>query len=268
MRTLRGSQSGTEALTSVSHASLTSTVVDNAPLPTTITGTHTRTPVGGPVTLTRAEAEQLTKQLQSKTQTLAKLISKAHDEQVWVPLGYSSFTKWAEAELPFTYARAFQLLNIGILTEQLQEVIALPEDFTLTDLQSRGISTYGRKLFMEAMAEEATDDPARNVSKINELISEKPIRTKEPEEKVKATIDQQNTVISGGGSSWTHKSHIHSLRVHAQEFPNPKSLDAKTREQGISILLQAHSNVDKMLNDLNDKNNKYVEHQKKNGNNS
>lgn len=210
--------------------------------------------------LTKEQAEQLTKQLQSKTQQLAKLITKAHDGEVWVNLGYKSFAEWAKAELPFTYARAFQLLSMGVLTEQLKAVMTLPDEFTLTDTQARGIARYGRKLFIDAAKDEATNDVSQNIQIINDLISE---RIKSDNTRGQAA-KQENTqkTISGGGSAWTHTSHVKSLQFQSIEFPHAQGLDQKTREQGITLILQAQSNINKMLDDIRDKNTKYENHQR------
>ena len=218
-----------------------------------------------PTQLTRDEAEQLTKQLKGKTQQLAKLLTKAHDEKIWIPLGYTSFTAWAEAELPFTYARAFQLLNIGVLTQQLHEVMPLPEDYVLTDRTSREISTYGRNLFMEAMKEEADEDPARNVSRIQQLLFESRVVPEKPEKESETEKPEQPEVNKNisGGAKLSQVQNVHILYRHIEDFPRARNLNAETREQGISVLLQAQSNVQKTLDDARDRNKRYEEHQKK-----
>lgn len=221
-----------------------------------------------PKTLTKAEATELTQQLKNKTQTLAKLITKAHDEKVWIPLGYSSFTAWADAELPFTYARAFQLLNIGVLTQQLHEVAKLPEDYVLTDRNAREISTYGRALFVDALKDEAEEDPARNTSTIQRLLFEKPQVAKQPEgdnEEAEDEKPQRNTERRlSGGEKLSQTQNVHILYRHIEDFPRARNLDSATREQGISVLLQAQSNVQKILDEARDKNQRYEAHVKDN----
>lgn len=211
--------------------------------------------------LSRSEAEDLTKRLSSKSEQLAILITKAHDEQVWVPLGYNSFTQWADRELPFTYARAFQLLNIGVLSKQLQDVMALPEDFMLTDKQSRTISSNGRKLIIEALAEEATEDPSTNISKIRAYLHELEAAPRGDDEKPaeRATLEKETNRIAGGNPI-TYVQNVHSLSAHLEEFPSPRNLDSRTREQGLTILLEAQATVQKHLDDAKDRNRKYEAH--------
>ena len=217
-----------------------------------------------PKRLTKAEAEQLTEKLKNKTQQLAKLITKAHDERVWEPLGYESFTRWADKELPFTYARAFQLLNIGILSEQLHEVMKLPEDFMLTDKQSRTISSNGRKLVIEALADEATDDASTNVSKIRSYLLEleASAKTSAPASTERSTSERETNRI-GNGKRLTYVQNVHSVSAHLHEFPSPQSLDRRTREQGLTILLEAQATVQKHLDDAKDRNKKYEDHKRK-----
>ena len=215
-------------------------------------------------TLSKSEAVELTRQLTSKTEQLAMLITKAHDEQVWVPLGYKSFTEWATKELPFTYARAFQLLNIGVLTEQLKQLMTLPDDYMLTDKQSRTISSNGRKLVLEAIAEEATDDPATNVSRIAKHLIALEASAKGDNEKTERSKMETEIKPISGGQRLTFVQNVHSVSAHLKEFPSPDTLDDRTREQGLTILLQAQATVQKGLDDVRDRNTKYQAYKGKN----
>lgn len=207
-------------------------------------------------TLTKGEAEELTTKLKSKSAQLAKLITRAHDEEVWKPLGYESFTQWADKELPFTYARAFQLLNIGVLTNQLHEIMKLPEDYVLTDRHAREIITYGRKLFLEAAADFAVDDASANAAAITSFINEvnKPVQTATPT--TQSAKQETGNPERTPGEQISARRSVLLLSNQARDFPNPAQLDDKTKEQGLTVLMQAQSSVQKHLDELIDLKNK------------
>lgn len=214
--------------------------------------------------MTEEEARQLTKQLQSKTQQLAKLIKKAHDGRVWEPLGYSSFTDWSNNELPFTHGRAFQLLNIGVLTELLHETSPLSQTFVLTDKQARAISSYGREQFLKDFKAAASDDSMSNAFVIQKLITAKANDLKAAEEdeeeeekprKARATIKGENTTLIDGGTknSRTLLYLGRTLRTQTSEFPKPENLSPELREQGFALLLEAKSNLEKAHDEIVDR---------------
>lgn len=214
--------------------------------------------------MTEAQARHTTRLLQAKTEQLAKLIKKAHDGKVWEPMGYGSFTDWANNELPFTHGRAFQLLNIGVLTELLNEAASLSQAFVLSDKQARSISSYGREQFLKDYKSVATEDSLANASAIQKLINAKAAELKAAEEseeeeevprKSAAKIKGENTTLISGGTknSRTLLYLGRTLRTQTSEFPSPEDLSPELREQGLSLLLEAKSNLEKTHDEITDR---------------
>lgn len=215
--------------------------------------------------MTEAEARQLTEQLQGKTQQLARLLKKAHDGKVWEAMGYTSFTDWANNELPFTHGRAFQLLNIGVLTELLHETSPLSQTFVLTDKQARAISSYGREQFLKDFKAAASDDALANNSLIQKMISKHlndlklavVMEEEEGEEvrKTRAKIESEKSFLINGGkkNSRTLLFLGRTLRTQTAEFPKPDELTPELREQGFTLLLEAKSNLEKTHDEIVDR---------------
>lgn len=218
--------------------------------------------------LTEAEARQITKQLQGKTQQLARLLKKAHDGKVWEVMGYSSFTDWANNELPFTHGRAFQLLNIGVLTEMLNEAATLSSTFILSDKQARAISSYGREQFIKDFSAAASDDGLANNSLIQKMVNKHlnelklaVIEDEEEQEEVRKTrarVESEKSFLINGGkkNSRTLLFLGRTLRTQTAEFPKPDELTPELREQGLSLLLEAKSNLEKTHDEIVDRKNK------------
>lgn len=217
--------------------------------------------------LTEAEARDLTEKLQSKTQQLAKLLKRAHDGRVWEALNYTSFTDWANNELPFTHGRAFQLLNIGVLTEMLNETVPLSQTFVLSDKQARAISSYGREKFLKDLKAVASTDAALNASQIpklinahlnelkNRIVEEPAEEEEEQEKKTRAKAVEQKPLLIDGGETNSRTLLLlgRSLRTQSSEFPRPEKLSPEMREQGMSLLLEAKSNFEKTHDEIVDR---------------
>lgn len=103
--------------------------------------------------LGKKEAHDLTRRIRENTQHNARLLREAWAGKVWVPLGYETFNSWLEATVGVTRQRAYQLIAIVTMTESLQAAIPLPQDFTLTDVQTRSIVSFGANGFIANLRE-------------------------------------------------------------------------------------------------------------------
>lgn len=61
--------------------------------------------------LTADEARALTIEIRTDLMGIPQKILRAHDGEVWTPLGYETFREWAEKEYPQGIRRIYQLLN-------------------------------------------------------------------------------------------------------------------------------------------------------------
>lgn len=192
------------------------------------------------MTLSVAAAEALTEKVRTNATDLARLIKQAHEEQVWLPLGYSSFTAWVEGELEWSHTRGFQLLSIASLSDELAESVPLPEGFTLTDLQTRAIISIGRAEFIDRLVMEAGEAHSENISIIGKLIREMssapPSSSTRGGTPLNLTPAVPRFVAGGVYNSRTLLSHAGSLVQRLSFLPSKASLLPDTVKTGLGLL--------------------------------
>jgi hypothetical protein len=85
--------------------------------------------------LTDAEARLLTDEInkvaevaEAQTGLLVRLIGEAHDKRAWLALGYSSWSRYVDAELYMSRSRAYQIVDQWKVVAELAEVASIPID--------------------------------------------------------------------------------------------------------------------------------------------
>ncbi len=188
-------------------------------------------------------AFELTTRIRTSTLELAQLIRQARDGRAWLALGYSTFDEWTHDSFGWHRSRAYQLLNIAMLDEEVREAVQLPESWSLSDKQTRAILHIGATQFMEALTAAATNDTGANARKIVQLISQlsRDADGQAPLAPVSAAAVpiQRNTpsIISNGARNSRTAVHMaNSLAQQARMLPRAEQVSPSLRPRVASIL--------------------------------
>lgn len=186
-------------------------------------------------TLTREQAEDLTARVKRNIKTNARLIKKAWEGEVWVPLGYDNFADWLTDTVGIKRARGYQLIAVATMDETLREAVDLPDEYIVSYRDTKAISSIGVKTFTEELAEQA-GEPKQNAALIPKLIkelSDKPVETTSnvtPLPTVRP-VESPSMVTGGVRNARTAVSITGSFLYQAQNFPKPVGVSAETVER-------------------------------------
>lgn len=122
--------------------------------------------------LSYEEAVLLTKSIRANLDSSASLIKKAADGRAWEAMGYTSFKDWLENAVGISRSRAYQLLNIAHLEDELASHLTLPDYFTISDRNTRLVMKYGRDRFIKRLVKAATSDKAANAVLVEETLAD------------------------------------------------------------------------------------------------
>lgn len=122
--------------------------------------------------LSRPRALALTNRIKSNLDEFGALIKRARDGQAWRALGYASFSDWLQNAVGISRARAYQLINIAGLEEDLRAAAALPEDFTISTRSAQQIISFGTDRFFEKWTERTGANPSENEATYFTLLGE------------------------------------------------------------------------------------------------
>lgn len=121
--------------------------------------------------LSKKEAAALTVRIRSTIRQNARLMNRAWEGKVWVPLGFPTFTAWLTDAVGISTARAYQLIAVAVMNEAVHAAITLPENFEVTDRQTREIISLGKNKFIAALRVKATDDKAENAAHFRSVLT-------------------------------------------------------------------------------------------------
>lgn len=197
------------------------------------------------------EAKELTEQIRTNVNALAELIRRAHTGRIWEAFNYENFTEWVEKELGWSRTRGLQLLNIALLTEAIADAVSLPNDFELTDNQTRAIIHEGREEFITELKEVATGEPQENYETLISLLKKKKEENGGNNTTTPRTIELPKptrfTVGEGVRDTKTGLSMNYSVRVQAQNLPSPKRLSPPVITECLNLLGEALTELDKRI---------------------
>lgn len=124
------------------------------------------------VLMTKEEAIELTKDIQSTTAALYVLLKQAHDEKAWVAMGYKSWANYIENEFEFSRARSYQLINQANVIEEINDASGVP--LYITEREARSIKKrlpeITEKLKKDVKNAGLSEEDAKNRAK--EIITE------------------------------------------------------------------------------------------------
>lgn len=190
------------------------------------------------------EASDLTIQIKTSTHDLAKLVKLARDGEAWKALEFESFDAWISESFGWHRSRAYQLINIAILDEELHSTVQLPEIWTVSDRQTRKIIQIGVTDFLEQLQDAASESPEENTKLINLLISRLAIRETTTDSSVARppqTITQStpSSITNGQRNSRTALVMANSLEQQTKLFPAAQNIAPSVRAQVVTTLQQA-----------------------------
>jgi hypothetical protein len=201
---------------------------------------------------TAEEAFDLTNRIRNNTHELAILIRQAREGKAWLALGYDTFDDWTNQEFGWHRSRAYQLLNIATLDEDLRQSVALPETWSLSDRQTRAIIHIGVTQFISTLAAEATpsaEDNARLVAQlITRLGTSSDSTTTQSTSNVTPIVRSAPSVIANGlRNSRTAVHMANSLAQQARMLPQARLVSGSIRPQVIEVLTDAIASANRRL---------------------
>jgi hypothetical protein len=201
---------------------------------------------------TAEEAFDLTNRIRNNTHELAILIRQAREGKAWLALGYDTFYDWTNQEFGWHRSRAYQLLNIATLDEDLRQSVALPETWSLSDRQTRAIIHIGVPQFISTLAAEATpsaEDNARLVAQlITRLGTSSDSTTTQSTSNVTPIVRSAPSVIANGlRNSRTAVHMANSLSQQARMLPQARLVSGSIRPQVIEVLTDAIASANRRL---------------------
>jgi hypothetical protein len=201
---------------------------------------------------TADEAFDLTNRIRNNTHELAILIRQAREGKAWLALGYGAFDDWTNQEFGWHRSRAYQLLNIATLDDDLRQAVALPETWSLSDRQTRAIIHIGVHQFVSTLAAEATpsaEDNARLVAQlITRLGTNSDSTTTQSSSNVTPIVRSAPSVIANGlRNSRTAVHMANSLAQQARMLPQARLVSVSIRPQVIEVLTSAIADANRRL---------------------
>jgi hypothetical protein len=202
-------------------------------------------------------AFELTTRIRNSTHELGQLIRQARDGRVWLALGFSTFDEWTNESFGWHRSRAYQLLNMAILDEQVREAVQMPETWVLSDKQTRAILHIGANQFLESLTAAATNDAGANARKVVHLISQlTPGTAVQAIPAAAATVPiQRNTpsIISNGVRNSRTAVHMaNSLAQQARMLPRAEQVSPTMRARVASILDSAIRDANTRLDEFDE----------------
>jgi hypothetical protein len=172
--------------------------------------------------LSREDALELTEKIKSNLREFGGLIKKARDEKAWQILGYPSFSDWIQFAVGISRARAYQLVNIASLEEQLRGIGVFPEDFTISSRTAQEIMNSGSKAFMERMQSLISEDENENEASFADLVTS----IREALNDTSSTASPNVIPITGIRDMNRHVFiALNSLMAQVNDFPAPAEVE-------------------------------------------
>jgi len=102
-------------------------------------------PHGG---LDEATARRLTERIRAAVGEICLLLLEAHERRAWIPLGYSSWQQYVQAEFALSRSRSYELLDHARITRAIEEASGLSAVADISTLTARQL----RKRLPDVMA--------------------------------------------------------------------------------------------------------------------
>lgn len=169
------------------------------------------------VIMTKQEASELTKSIQSTTTALYVLIKRAHDNKAWVAMGYDSWASYIENEFDFSRARSYQLINQANVIEEINEASGV--ELYITEREARSIKNRLPEI----------------TKKLGKDVKDADLPAEKAEEKTREIIDETKEIDMADKYNDTGKSNNDG---YAEEKEDNSAMEEWKPE-----------NVDKVLND-------------------
>lgn len=203
------------------------------------------------------EASELTIQIRTSSKDLARLVKEAWAGQAWKVLGFESFDAWTQASFGWHRSRAYQLINIATLNEEIHATIRLPETWTVSDRQTRKIIAIGVVEFLNQLRDNSSEFPEENEKLVNQLISRLTTLTEsrqdpEPSSAPLITRSSPSTITNGLRNSRTALVMANSLEQQTKLFPEAQTIAPQVRVQVLETLQQAATEARKRLDAFNE----------------
>lgn len=205
------------------------------------------------------EASAITVQIRTNASDLSQLMKQARDGQAWRALGYQNFEEWVRESFGWSRARAYQLINIATLNDELREMVTLPEDWALSDLQTRRIHHFGTEVVLGMLQAEKTDRPDENARLLTTILarltreeSGRQETAAAPDERPASNIQAMPSMIANGQrNTQTALVMANSLLQQARQFPSTTGLSVITVRHVVATLETAATEATRRLEEFN-----------------
>lgn len=194
--------------------------------------------------MTEQEARKLTEQIKDNLSQSAKLVQKAHAGKVWKALGYSSFEGWLKGELGFSRSRGYQLLMVASVENQLRDDFDLPEDFSLSDRETKLVNDYGVSDFITEL-NHTLENSSEKINPMAVIFKRLMELKEEKQEKIDRGIELPDPVDPNEIAS----NFFNAFRHGVVDVMDPEDLDTNHYARMIEELEASIRNIDNTLDD-------------------
>ena len=172
--------------------------------------------------LSREQAQELTEKIKANLSEFGTLIKIARDEKAWQILGYSSFSDWLQFAVGISRSRAYQLINIATLEDQLRNLGDFPSDFTISSRTVQEIINFGTIRFLDEVRPMLTGDEHANEGAFVEKLIQ--LRQVNP-----GANGLQSSVVTPISATRDMNRHVfialESLMAQVNDFPAPSEVE-------------------------------------------
>jgi hypothetical protein len=200
-------------------------------------------------------AFELTNRIRNNTNELAHLMRQAHSGKAWLALDFATFEDWVRESFGWHRSRAYQLLNLATIEEDLRGAVALPSGWSLSDRQAREITHIGIREFLRAITSLAQADVEANARLIVTLIRTMPGSTASTSTTQASNVSPirqtaPSIIANGLRNSRTAVHMANSLTQQARMLPQASSVAESLRPQVVTILQAAITDAQRRLDEF------------------
>lgn len=139
-------------------------------------------------TLNEKQARALTDSIKSTAEALYVMLCRAHEGKAYQVLGYETWRDYVESEFDFSVSHSYRLLNLGVVSQAIEEAVPEGTHVAITEAQARDIKRALPEVTERVKKETVDKTPEEASGIVDDIIEETREQQKEAK---KATEEKQ-----------------------------------------------------------------------------
>jgi hypothetical protein len=131
--------------------------------------------------MTKNAARELTEQIKATATATYVLIHRAHENKVWVSLGYTSWESYVTSEFDMSKSRSYQLINQAKVVEAIKDVVPDGTRVSLTEAQARDVEKALPKITNRIKKATQNQSPDEASATVDNVVNESRKETRPPQ---------------------------------------------------------------------------------------